>query len=100
MAKSAERDTGGSQFFLMFRPSGPLMPRVQRADLDGQHTVFGRVIEGIDVLAKIQRIDPQKEEGRVTPDKIIEATVERKREHAYEPTKVAGDSDSDEAGEE
>ena len=69
----AGRNTGGSQFFLTFRPT---------EHLDGKHTVFGRVIEGFDVLPKIQRT-----EGPTggAPDKIIKAEVLRKRDHAYEP---------------
>jgi cyclophilin family peptidyl-prolyl cis-trans isomerase len=74
----AGKDTGGSQFFLTFRPT---------THLNGKHTAFGRVVEGMDVLAKLQRIDPQNPTG-VTPDKIVKAEVLRKRDHAYEPTKV------------
>ena len=48
----AGRDTGGSQFFLTFQPT---------PHLNGKHTCFGRVIEGMDVLAKLQRSDPQAE---------------------------------------
>jgi len=74
----AGKDTGGSQFFLTFR---------RTSHLDGVHTVFGRVIEGLDVLEKLQRIDPQRPSG-AEPDKIVEAKVIRKRDHKYEPTKV------------
>ena len=74
----AGKDTGGSQFFLTFGPA---------THLDGRHTAFGRVIEGMDVLAKIQRRDPQSL-NPPTPDKIVKAEVVRKRDHAYEPTKV------------
>ena len=73
----AGRDTGGSQFFLTFQPT---------PHLNGKHTVFGRVIEGMDVLASLERVDPEKP-GPSPPDKIIKATVLRKRDHAYEPTK-------------
>ena len=74
----AGKDTGGSQFFLTFRPT---------THLNGEHTAFGRVIEGMDVLAKLQRIDPDRPSS-VRPDKIVKAEVLRKRDHKYEPTKV------------
>lgn len=75
----AGKDTGGSQFFLTFVPT---------PHLNGKHTAFGRVIEGMDVLAKLQRIDPQSSAPKADPDKIIKAEVIRKRDHAYEPRKV------------
>ncbi len=67
-------DTGGSQFFLCFVPT---------AQLDGRHTVFGRVIEGLDTLARIQRGEPP-----TNPTKIVKAEVVRKRDHEYKPNKV------------
>jgi cyclophilin family peptidyl-prolyl cis-trans isomerase len=72
------RDTGGSQFFLTFVPT---------AMLDGNYTVFGRVLNGWDVLAKIQRINPEDPE-KPRADKIIEAKVIRKRPHDYKPEKM------------
>jgi len=75
MAKTSAPDTGGSQFFLTFVPT---------SNLDGVHTVFGRVLEGMDVVTSIQRRDPEKD-NPPTPDKIITATVERKRNHDYKP---------------
>lgn len=74
----AGRDTGGSQFFLTFRPT---------THLDGHHTCFGRVIDGMDILAKLQRVDPSQPTGD-KPDKIVKAEVLRKRAHAYVPTKT------------
>lgn len=44
MARTADPDSAGSQFFLMLG-SAP--------HLDGQYTAFGKVIQGGDVLAKI-----------------------------------------------
>ena len=74
----AGKNTGGSQFFLTFRPT---------EHLDGKHTVFGRVIGGFDVLPKLTRT--QDEQGKslpgIEPDRIVKATVLRKRDHAYEP---------------
>lgn len=74
----AGRDTGGSQFFLTFVPT---------PHLNGRHSVFGRVIEGMELLAQLQRIDPSKPSG-VEPDVVISAEVIRVRDHPYEPTKV------------
>lgn len=81
MAKGAARDTGGSQFFLTFLPTH---------HLNGQHTVFGRVIDGWSVLERLQRRDPDNA-NVVTPepDVIVKAEVLRKRNHEYRPNKVA-----------
>jgi cyclophilin family peptidyl-prolyl cis-trans isomerase len=43
--------TNGSQFFITFKAT---------PHLDGRHTVFGKVIEGVEVLDKLQRIDPMR----------------------------------------
>ncbi len=75
----AGRNTGGSQFFLTFIPT---------SHLNGQHTVFGRVIAGWHVLAAINRVNPQSYTPQAPPDKIVSATVLRKRDHLYAPTKV------------
>jgi len=73
MANTGKRDSGGSQFFFTFAPT---------PHLDGKHTVFGRVVDGIDVLAKLQRCEPG---DGVKPDKIVKATVLSKRPHPYVP---------------
>ncbi len=80
MAKQEARDTGGSQFFLTFVPT---------THLDGKHTVFGRVVEGMDVLTKLQRRDPSAAKP-ADADKIIEATVVRKREPSLRADQAAG----------
>jgi len=72
----AGRDSGGSQFFLTF---------VSTSYLDGRHTVFGRVIEGMDVASSIKRINPG---DPIQPDKIIKATVLRDRGHEYKFEKL------------
>ena len=42
----AGKDTGGSQFFICHN-------RENTAHLDGVHTCFGKVVEGLDVIDKI-----------------------------------------------
>lgn len=46
----AGRNTGGSQFFVCHS-------RTNTAHLDGNHTCFGKVIEGIDVVDQIRQGD-------------------------------------------
>ena len=73
-------DTGGSQFFITFRAT---------PNLNGKHTVFGRVLTGFDTLVKLQRVDPDDAKARqVDPDRIVKAELVRKRDHEYFPNKV------------
>ncbi len=78
MAKETARNTGGSQFFLNF---------VATPHLNGRHTVFGRIIEGMEHLPQITKIEATPR-GGPEPTKIIEAKVVRKRAHDYVPKKV------------
>jgi hypothetical protein len=63
----------------MFQP-------VQR--LDGIHTVFGRIVRGLEVLAKLQPRGQTPFDRTVQPDRILEARVIRKRNHPYSPTTI------------
>ncbi len=62
MARSQDPDSAGSQFFIMFA-SAP--------HLNGQYTAFGKVIEGMDVVDKLNKGEPPAK-----PDKILKARVE------------------------
>jgi peptidyl-prolyl cis-trans isomerase B (cyclophilin B) len=64
-------NTGGSQFFITHTAT---------PHLDGKHTVFGRVVEGHDVVDAIA-------EG----DQIEKAMVRAKRDHEYAPVKNANE---------
>jgi cyclophilin family peptidyl-prolyl cis-trans isomerase len=68
----AGKDTGGGQFFMTHLPTAHL--DLQPPEDETVHTVFGRVIEGMDVVWSV-------EQG----DEITEATVLRKRPHEYVP---------------
>ncbi len=58
--------TNGSQFFITFTAT---------PHLDGRHTVFGKVVEGLDVLDKLTRIQPGMPG---TPDVIQSAYLVQK----------------------
>ena len=81
MAHGVRRDTGGSQFFIMFGKS---------PHLDGKHTVFGRVVKGMEAVDKLNRTKDKYSRPipGVVPDVIKKATVVRKRNHEYKPKKV------------
>jgi peptidylprolyl isomerase len=68
MARSSDPDSANSQFFIMFAPGD---------FLNGQYTVVGSVVEGMDLVDQIKKGDPANN-GAVTgdPDRIVKATVE------------------------
>jgi cyclophilin family peptidyl-prolyl cis-trans isomerase len=61
--------TNGSQIFITF---------LDTPHLDGRHTVFGKVIDGLEVLDKLKRIDPSRPSFGVEPDVITRAYVVEK----------------------
>lgn len=65
-------DTGGSQFFITHLPTPWLNPHLEPQK--GGHTVFGRIIEGVDIAMSLKK-----------GDAIKKATVLRKRPHEYKP---------------
>ena len=62
MARSSDPNSANSQFFICFKPA-PF--------LDRQYTVFGKVIEGMDLVDKIKRGDENNNGSVKDPDKII-----------------------------
>ena len=61
MARAQSPDSGDSQFFICFADS---------PWLNGQYTVWGRVIEGMENVDKIKRGEPVSD-----PDEIVKATM-------------------------
>jgi len=62
MARSQDPNSANSQFFICFK-AAPF--------LDRQYTVFGKVIEGMDIVDKIKRGDENNNGSVSEPDKII-----------------------------
>jgi cyclophilin family peptidyl-prolyl cis-trans isomerase len=68
----AGKDTGGSQFFLTHVPTTHLNWNPEKEG--SNHTVFGRIIKGLDVALALK-----------VGDEIKSSKVLRKRDHAYVP---------------
>ncbi len=62
MARSQDPNSANSQFFICFK---------EASFLDRQYTVFGKVIEGMDLVYKIKRGDQNNNGSVSNPDKII-----------------------------
>jgi cyclophilin family peptidyl-prolyl cis-trans isomerase/protein-disulfide isomerase len=62
-------DTSGSQFFITYAPT---------TQYNGQYTIFGEVLSGMDVLKKLTPRAPQPGSDTPPGDKLISVTVEEK----------------------
>lgn len=71
MAKTAAPNSAGCQFYFTHLPT---------PHLDGRHTVFGRILDGLDVARSLQ-----------VDDEILAVNVLRTRDHAYEPQRLGDD---------
>ncbi len=72
MANSGAPNSGGSQFFIITGPDG------QNLDANPAYTIFGEVIEGLDVAQRIQDLPIQDPEGGIAGQQPAEAVyIER-----------------------
>jgi len=62
MARSSDPNSANSQFFICFK---------EASFLDRQYTVFGKVIEGMELVDKIKKGDDNQNGSVEEPDKII-----------------------------
>ena len=71
-------NTNGSQFFITFKSA---------SHLDDKHTVFGRVVGGLDTLAKVEKVPtdkedkPTTEQARRTPSHLTPHTAHPHTSH-------------------
>lgn len=66
MARTNDPNSANSQFFICFKPS---------SFLDGQYTVFGQVVEGMEHVDSIKKGDSNRNGSVENPDKIISLKV-------------------------
>jgi peptidylprolyl isomerase len=67
MARAQSPNSANSQFFIMFAPG---------EFLDGQYTIVGQVIQGMDVVDAIKRGDGANGEVTDTPDVMAKVSVQ------------------------
>jgi peptidyl-prolyl cis-trans isomerase-like protein 2 len=89
------KDTNSSQFFITYAPA---------PQLDGQHTVFGKVVGGLDVLKKLEAIPvdekdrPEREikikQVQVFVDPFEEYQTRLKKKLAHEANAEAEDEEA------
>ena len=65
MARTQDPNSAGSQFFIVSGESGATY-------LDEQYAGFGKVIEGLDIIDKIQKVETNDNDKPVT-DVVIES---------------------------
>jgi len=62
MARAGDPNSANSQFFIMFEPT---------PSLDGQYTIVGEVVSGMEAVDKIKKGDPRANGQVQNPDKIV-----------------------------
>ena len=65
-ARTSDPDSANSQFYIMFAPA---------PNLDGQYTIWGRVVKGMEFIDKIKKGDAANNGTVDKPDKIVKMQV-------------------------
>lgn len=66
MARASSPDSADSQFFIVYAPA---------RYLDGQYTIFGQVISGMEFVDRIKKGDPHNNGTVEEPDRILLARI-------------------------
>ncbi|XP_042516511.1 peptidyl-prolyl cis-trans isomerase CYP63 [Macadamia integrifolia] len=89
---NAGKNTNGSQFFITFKPA---------RHLDGKHVVFGKVVQGMDIVRKLEQVGT--EQGKPTaPVKIVDSGecsgVDKEKKKKKAGKTLSSDDDSEKRG--
>jgi cyclophilin family peptidyl-prolyl cis-trans isomerase len=79
-------DSGSAQFFFDLLASPPM---------NGEYCVFGRVIEGMEVLGELTKIDLSSKDAKeeyagINPDSMVRVEIVRQRNSSYIPKPLTG----------